>query len=297
MTHRASRPGTALLPFLFVAAVAAAVPALAQDTALATPSQLRELRAEVNRLDDAMTMVQDDNPRAREFRDREKGIRERLEWLRSEVLKHEQDEAEGLAATRAEVDSLRGGIRSLRDDIDDSIGAPAAGRSGEVDVPDGTLILLRLEDPLSSRTALPEDRVEATVAEPVYGDRDGIRAAIPAGTPARGIVVEVRQAQRPSKGGRLDVTFDSLVLGSRTVHMDARVVDMKEGGLDKRRAGLGALVGGALGAVLDGKKGLLVGAILGGGGAVVASSGEDVKLPAGTLVTVRLERPLRVALR
>jgi len=185
MAYRARRPVTALLTLLITAALAAAAPAAApQQPATVTPSQLRELRAEVNRLDDAMQMVRDDNPRAREFRDREKRIREDLQWLRDEMLKHAQDER-----------------------------------------------------------------------------------------------------------------FDSLVLGSQTVHMDARVVDMKQGGVDKRHAGLGAVVGGVLGAVLDGAKGAVVGAILGGGGAVVASSGQDVELPAGTLVTVRLERPLRAARR
>ncbi len=104
------------------------------------------------------------------------------------------------------------------------------------------------------------------------------------------------RASRPGIG-RLDLTFDQLLLGDQTVRMDARVVDMKQGGLNKRSAGLGAVVGGVLGAVLDGAKGAVVGAILGGGGAVVASSGKDVELPAGTLLAVRLERPLRVARR
>jgi hypothetical protein len=86
-------------------------------------------------------------------------------------------------------------------------------------------------------------------------------------------------------------------LGDQTVRMHARVVDMGQGGLNKRNAGLGAVAGGVLGAVLDGAKGAVVGAILGGGGAVVATSGKDVELPAGTLLTLRLERPLRAAQR
>jgi hypothetical protein len=304
MIHRAPRPGIALLLFLF----AAAVPALAQRSArsaTATPSQLRELRAEVNRLDDALAAVSDDNPRAQEFRDREKRIREDLQWLRDEMLKHQQDETKGLAATSDEVESLRTEIRDLRNDVDGSVGdtgtLPASdadpAQRTEIDVPDGTPVQVRLEDPLSSRTARPEDRVVATIAEPVYGDRSGGRPAIPAGTPVRGLVQNVQPAERPAKSGRLDLAFNELLLGDQTVRMDARVVDMKQGGLNKRNAGLGAVVGGVLGAVLDGAKGAVVGAILGGGGAVVATSGKDVELPAGTLLTLRLERPLRVARR
>jgi hypothetical protein len=121
--------------------------------------------------------------------------------------------------------------------------------------------------------------------------------AIAAGTELRGLVRGVERAQRPSKGGRLEIEFDTMVVNGRRVPMEARVVSIEEGGVDKKRAGLGAIIGGVLGAVLDGGKGALIGAIVGGTGAVVASAGEDVELPAGTLLTLRLERPLAVARR
>jgi hypothetical protein len=70
-----------------------------------------------------------------------------------------------------------------------------------------------------------------------------------------------------------------------------------EGGVDKGKAGLGALIGGVLGAVIDGKKGAVIGALVGGGGTLVAWSGDEVELPAGTLLTVELERPLVLARR
>jgi hypothetical protein len=306
MIHRASGSAYALLLLLFVAAASVH----AQDSAAATPSQMRELRAEVNRLDDALSTVRDDNPRAQEFRDREKRIREDLQWLRDEMLKHQQDETKGLAATSKEVESLRNEIRDLRHDIDASFGDASFGdtstlpasdtdpaQPAEFDVPEGTQIQVRLEDPLSSKTSRPEEHVVATIAEPVYGERRGGRPAIPAGTPVRGFVQSVQPAERPARGGRLDLTFNQLLLGDETVRIDARVIDMQQGGLNKHSAGLGAVVGGVLGAVLDGAKGAVVGAILGGGGAVVATSGKDVELPAGTLLTLRLERPLRVARR
>jgi hypothetical protein len=94
----------------------------------------------------------------------------------------------------------------------------------------------------------------------------------------RGVVEDVQSAQRFSKGGRLDMAFDSLVLDDQPVGIDARMVQVKEGGIDERKAGLGVFIGGVLGAVIDGKKKTLVGAIL--DGAVVAS-GEEVELPAG----------------
>jgi hypothetical protein len=136
--------------------------------------------------------------------------------------------------------------------------------------------------------------VVATVTEPVT--RNG-RTAIPAGTEVRGSVASVQRAQRPSKGGRLELEFDQLLVDGQRVGMDARVVRVEESGIDKKKAGLGAVIGGVLGAVLDGKSGALIGAIVGGGGAVVASSGEEVELPAGTVLTVQLERPVTLARR
>jgi hypothetical protein len=297
MTHSASRSGIALVLFLFAATLAATAPAFADHPGAATPAELRELRTEVNRLDDALKMVRDDHPRAQEFRDREKEIRQDLAWLRDQMLQHQQDETKGLGASGTEVESLRREIRSLRDDVSRAVEGPVAETDREIDVPNGTQIQLRLEESVSSKTARPEDRVVASVVDPVYGEQGASRPAIPAGTEVRGVVENVERAQRPSKGGRLNMNFDSLVIGGQTVKMDARMVEMKEGGIDERKAGLGALIGGVLGAVIEGKKGALLGAIIGGGGAIVSSSGDDVELPAGTLVTLRLERPLRVAVR
>jgi len=287
-----ARPGFIFL-FAFLVA-AAAIPAFADHPEAATPTDLRELRTEVNRLDDSLQMLDDNDSRTREFREREQAIRDRLVVLRDEMRRHQQNESEGLGASKAEVASLRREIRSLSHDIDVAYDTPDTGRGGSFDLPNGTEIKVRLEEPLSSKTSRVEERVVGTVAEPVV--RNG-RTAIPAGTAVRGAVASVQRAERPSKGGRLEVDFDSMVVDGQRVGMDARVVRVEESGLDKSKAGLGALIGGVLGAVLDGKKGALIGAIVGGGGAVVASSGSEVELPAGTLLTVQLERSITLARR
>jgi len=284
------RPGSIFFFIFFF--MAAAVAALADHPSAATSTDLGELRTEVNRLDDSLSLLDDSHPRAREFREREAEIRDELVWLREQIRRHEGNERRGLGASKAEVDKLRQEIRSLRDDIEDAYGVPLA--QGRIDVPDGTEIQVRLEESLSSKTARVEDRVEATVAESVTSDG---RLAIPAGTEVSGVVRSVQPAERPAKGGRLEMSFESIVLDGQPVNMDARVVEVEESGLDKSKAGLGAIIGGVLGAVIDGKKGALIGAIVGGTGAVVATAGDEVELPAGTLLTVRLERPLTVASR
>jgi hypothetical protein len=284
------------LGFIFlVFATLGSRPVLADHPEGATPADLRELRTEVNRLDDNLQTLEGDHPRAREFREREQQLRDRLVVLRDAMREHQQDPSEGLGASKSEVADLRRDIQKLSRDIeaayDSPDRAPASGPA--IDLPDGTEIRIRLEEPVSSRTARVEERVAATVVQSV--SRSG-RTAIPAGTEVRGTVSRVERAQRPSKGGRVEMTFDSLVVNGQQVGMDARVVKVNEG-VDKSRAGLGAVIGGVLGAVLDGGKGAVIGAIVGGGGAVVASSGDEVELPAGTVLTVQLERPLTLARR
>jgi outer membrane lipoprotein SlyB len=65
----------------------------------------------------------------------------------------------------------------------------------------------------------------------------------------------------------------------------------------KRKAGLGAVLGGVLGSVLGGRKGTLVGIIVGAGGAVVASKGEDIDLPEGSTLVMSLDRDVVVPRR
>jgi hypothetical protein len=290
--RKQARPAFILL-FMFLLAVSTA-PTFADHPEAATPTDLRELRTEVNRLDDSLQMLDESDSRTRGFREREQAIRDRLVALRDQMRRHQQDESAGLGASKTEVADLRRDIRGLSRDIDAAYDSPDPSRAASVDLPNGTEIKVRIEEPLSSKTSRVEERVVATVTEPVT--RNG-RTAIPAGTEVRGSVASVQRAQRPSKGGRLELEFDQLLVDGQRVGMDARVVRVEESGIDKKKAGLGAVIGGVLGAVLDGKSGALIGAIVGGGGAVVASSGEEVELPAGTVLTVQLERPVTLARR
>jgi hypothetical protein len=59
-------------------------------------------------------------------------------------------------------------------------------------------------------------------------------------------------------------------------------------------AGVGAGAGAILGGLIGGVKGAVLGAVIGAGGAVAATEGKDVNLPAGTIVRVRLDSPLRL---
>jgi hypothetical protein len=160
-------------------------------------------------------------------------------------------------------------------------------------LPAGTEFTVRLGDELSSKTARVEDRFEATVDVPVRGEGG---AFLPAGTALRGIVRSVDRAERLSKAGRLDLDFYALFLGPTRVDVRARVVQIgphqKKGASPEKKAGIGGALGGVLGAILSGGAGAVVGVVTGGAGAVLATRGEEVVLPPGTRLTVRLDQPL-----
>jgi hypothetical protein len=120
---------------------------------------------------------------------------------------------------------------------------------------------------------------------------------IPAGTRVRGTVTRVERSERPVRGGRIDVRFDSIYVDDRTRRdLRAELVSVKDdlGGSDARRAGIGAVLGGVIGRVIGGTKGAIIGAVLGGGGALAAGIGEDVELPAGSILGLRLQHSLDV---
>lgn len=160
-------------------------------------------------------------------------------------------------------------------------------------IPVGTEFEVRLQDPLSSKTAKPEQRFEATLIED-YMMRNEV--AIPAGSLVRGFVSSVRAAGNLDRRGSLTLSFDELRIGTTSFRLRATVVqalsaDVRE---DRTRIGAGAVVGGVVGAILGGAKGALIGVIVGGGGTIAATEGADVELPAGTVLRIRLDQPLEV---
>src|SRR5215470_1811922 len=75
-------------------------------------------------------------------------------------------------------------------------------------IPENTIISVRIDGTLSSRTSRVGDRFTATVAVPVYVNG---RTVIPAGSVIEGRVTEVTPAKRMSKSGTIGLDFDDLV--------------------------------------------------------------------------------------
>lgn len=161
-------------------------------------------------------------------------------------------------------------------------------------IPVGQELDVRLQTALSSATAEPEQRFEATTAVDLM---QGERVLVPAGSTVRGIVRSVDRAGKLERTGRLTLAFDQLVIQGREYPMRALAMQVfeskgirEEAGTVGAGAGVGAIVGGILG----GLRGALIGAIVGGGGVIAATEGEDIELPAGTIVRLRMDTPVQV---
>jgi len=269
--------------------LAAPAPARADHPGGATRSDVRMLQDDLENLDDSLATLDPADSRTADFRRREQQIQDDLARMRDQMQLHRQDPNEGFSASKEAVDELRLRIRTLDEDVD-RYSSRSLG-TGDRSVAEGTRMAVRLEQAISSRSAHVEDRVEGVVDVPLR-DASG-RVAIPAGSRVVGTVSRVQPADRPTHGGQLDLTFDSVYVGSTRTDLRGRVVGLDDGsgGRTAKHTGIGAALGGVLGGILGGTKGALIGIAVGGGGGFVSSK-DDVDLPAGTVVTVELDRPL-----
>ena len=170
---------------------------------------------------------------------------------------------------------------------------PAAARVQDAgDVPVGTQFDVRLQSSLSSRTAQVEDRFEATTLVDLRQDD---RVLVPAGSRLRGVVSSVNKAGRVERKGSVTVAFDQITFRGRTYPIRATVIQALESeGVrgEAGRIGTGAGIGAIIGGILGGAKGAIAGILIGGGGVVAATDGQDVDLAVGAVLRVRLDTAL-----
>lgn len=250
----------------------------------ASADPLADLEHDVARLEQELDALEPGDPSTDRFRERATELSEEVVYLRVKARHHHRAGGTGSGVDESELAAVRRDLADLRADLD-----RAFGRSAGLEVPAGTAIQVSLEDPISSRTARVEDLLSGRVLhDVVVGDR----VAIPEGTQVRGIVRDVEPARRPSKAGRLELEFDALYKDGERHDIDARISELQEGSGAAKKAGIGAVVGAVVGGLIGGKDGAIAGVLIGGGGAVAGTRGEDVELPAGAVLTIRLERPL-----
>lgn len=274
---------------------APAVHAQQYDQGYARSRDLVALQDDLRLLDDSMAALSARHPRYPEFQRRSDAVRRDVTALADEIRRHREDRREGYGAGQAQVTALRHSIGLLRDDVEEAQSQGRGRGNSAYVIPAGTEIQVMLDRDVSSRSSNPEDRVEASTVAAI---RVNGRTVIPAGATVYGSVREVRSRHRGQKDGWLKLDFDSLTVDAgQRMPIRSHVVAVSEthsgSNHTLRNGGLGALLGGVIGGIIDGQKGALIGAAVGAGGGLLASQGgDDVELPEGALVTLRLDEPM-----
>jgi hypothetical protein len=104
----------------------------------------------------------------------------------------------------------------------------------------------------------------------------------------------VNKATRTERKGSLTLAFDQITIRGRSYPMRGTVTQALESeGIkgEVGKIGAGAGIGAIIGGIIGGGKGALIGVLIGAGGTVAATEGTDVKLPAGTILRVRMDTP------
>jgi hypothetical protein len=203
------------------------------------------------------------------------------------------DTAQPPAATASGSTGQPSGAEATSSASTNSPAAPVA-TSREVTIPAGTPIRVTLVTPLASNTSKVEDAIRGTLGESIIVAG---ATAIPKGTPIGGTVLEALESGRVKGKASIALQFNSLDLRGQNVRIRTpritreaetnRKEDVKKGGIG---AGAGAIVGGIAG----GGKGAAIGAAVGGTGAVLATKGEELEMPAGASIDTTLSDAITV---
>ena len=188
-----------------------------------------------------------------------------------------------------------------------------AGFAARVEIPEGTHVLLRMVNSISTRTAQAGDHVYMRTASPI--SMDG-RIVVPVNSYVEGVVTHSQRAGRVKGRARLGIRLESLTLPRGTtlkfsptlasaddnetgqkVEKDENLI--RQGTSRGRDAAQIAILtgsGAAIGAMRDkGAKGAGIGAGIGGVAGlatVLLTRGREVELRSGSSLDVALDRPV-----
>lgn len=175
-----------------------------------------------------------------------------------------------------------------------------------VSLPAGAVFDVLLTTPVNTATSNVGDKIEATLVQPL-ATADG-SAIANQGAIIRGEITELKHATKSKSEedrAMVKLTFTSIETVDGEKALNATVTNSEGGmtaaGTGKRDAlviGGGAVLGAIIGKII-GKdtKGAVIGAVGGavlGTGAMMASKGHELDVPAGSKVTLRVDEPITV---
>jgi hypothetical protein len=165
----------------------------------------------------------------------------------------------------------------------------------------GTQVPVRTEETIDSGTAVEDQTFAAEIADDVV-DANG-DTVVPRGANAQVIIRSASKGNRFHGQSDLVLDLQSISVGGKAYVVSTADLQQKgkQGfGANKRTAaftGGGAALGAIIGAIAGGGKGAAIGAGAGAGaGAVtqVATKGGAIKVPAETLLTFQLDKPVQI---
>jgi hypothetical protein len=169
------------------------------------------------------------------------------------------------------------------------------------ELPAGSQVSVRVNETIDSATAAEGQAFDAQVTRNAKDAAGNV--VIPKGSGARIVIKSASKGSRFRGASDLVLDFQTVVINGTPFRIDAADVGQKGRagiGANKRTAemtGGGAALGAIIGAIAGGGKGAAIGAGAGAGaGALtqVLTKGGSIKVPAESVLTFSLDRPLKV---
>ena len=193
--------------------------------------------------------------------------------------------------------------------VDNTSGISSVQTVGSVSLPRESVLLVELQNSLSTDATQQGDRFEARVLEP--------RELT--GSTVQGRVIRVKRAGKVSGSAELQLAFESIrTPDGRTSSLSAQVIEVlntghsdeagevdNEGGVrgksttkdDVSKVGASTGIGAIIGAIAGSGKGAAIGAAIGGSigtAGVLTQRGKDLRLPQGQLLRIRTATETRI---
>ena len=156
-------------------------------------------------------------------------------------------------------------------------------------LPSGTELVGELSHAVSTDQSRVGDPVELRTVGPIMLGED---ETIAEGVVLRGTVTHVKGGGRIAGAPELSLLFTHLVVDGKTYPISAGAFQIK-GKSDTKESALEIGGGTVVGGVLGGVKGAVVGAAV-GTGVAVATKGDQLALPEGQKLRIRLTEPVTV---
>lgn len=175
--------------------------------------------------------------------------------------------------------------------------APAVPEPKDIEVPAGTTIRVRMIDPVNSSVNKTGEVFHASLEYPLVVDNQPV---VPKGADVYIRLTRASSAGSVSGRSELHLELVKLDYAGRSYALVSSTSSVVGGSKAKKTAtsvGAGAVIGSIIGAIAGGGRGAAIGAGVGaaGGGVYAASTrGEQVKVPAETLLDFKLEQPATI---